>query len=367
MSQAAPLATNRLTPAKLMQHSLPQLTVNTVIALGLTAFGKGDFGPNLLVSHCIGISIWLLVELALHWLIPQRDKQWRRLFWVVPLAVTLGFVFGYNLAAWILNEPLSVAWIKEPGRMAGYLLISLAAGAGLTYYFLSREQLARVREEMAVSAAQAESAQRHATEAQLKLLETQLEPHMLFNTLANLRALIGVDARRAQDMLDRLVAYLRATLAASRASTFSLGAEFERLNDYLELMRVRMGERLQFGLHLPAELSNRQIPPLLLQALVENSIKHGLEPSIQGGRIDIRAQHDGPRLLLQVQDSGVGLGAQAPPHNPANSGFGLNQVRDRLLASYGAQASLTVADAPSGGGTLVTIALPIAACATSAP
>lgn len=360
MSPTAPLATVRLALAKVLPHTLPQLTVNTVIALGLTTFGKGDFGVNLLVSHCIGISIWLTMELALHWFIPQREKQWRRLFWVVPLAVTLGFVFGYNLAAWILDQPLSVAWIKEPSRMAGYLLMSLVAGGGLTYYFLSREQLARAREEMALSAAQAEAAQRHATEAQLKLLETQLEPHMLFNTLANLRALIGVDARRAQDMLDRLVAYLRATLAASRANTFSLGAEFERLNDYLELMRVRMGTRLQFKLDLPAALSGYQIPPLLLQALVENSIKHGLEPSVQGGRIDIRAQREGQSLVLQVQDSGVGLGTGVPSGNPANSGFGLGQVRDRLQASYGPLASLTIADAP-GGGTLATVTMPIAA------
>ncbi len=360
MSQAAALAPNRLTPAKLMQHTLPGLTINTVIALGLTAFGEGDFGPNLLVSHCIGISIWLLMEFALHWLVPNRSEQWRRLFWVVPLAVTAGYLFGFNLAAWLLGQPLTLAWVKYPGRMLGYLLLSLTAGGGLTYYFLSREQLARAREEMALSAAQAEAAQRHATEAQLKLLETQLEPHMLFNTLANLRALIGVDARRAQDMLDRLVAYLRATLAASRASTFSLGAEFERLNDYLELMRIRMGTRLQFKLELPTDLSGQQIPPLLLQALVENSIKHGLEPSVQGGHIDIRAQREGQRLLLQVQDSGVGLGAGMPRANSANSGFGLGQVRERLQASYGPLASLTVADAPSGG-TLVTVTIPIAA------
>jgi len=358
VSTASARSAGCLPASHLLQHIVPGLTVNTVIALGLTVFGESDFGSNLVVSHCIGISIWLLMEVALRWLVPQRDKQWRRLFWIVPVVITLAYVFGYNLAAWLLGQPLTLAWLRYPGRMAGYLVLSLVAGGGLTYYFMSREQLARAREEMAVSAAQTEAAQRHATEAQLKLLETQLEPHMLFNTLANLRALIGVDARRAQDMLDRLVAYLRATLAASRASTYSLGAEFERLGDYLELMRVRMGARLQFALELPSELADQQVPPLLLQALVENSIKHGLEPSVQGGRIDIRAARAGAQLRLQVQDSGVGLHAGDSAPSPAGGGFGLSQVRERLQASYGAQAALTVAEA-TGGGTVVTITLPI--------
>ena len=339
---------------------LPVLVINTVIALGLTAFAGGAFDQQMVYSHSIGASIWLIIQLASNWWIKDQARQWRRLFVIVPLGVTVGYAMGMTIGSWLMNHPtVAVASMMaaHPSQTLGMLLISLSAGGALTYYFMSREQLANAREESARSAAQAEAAQRHATEAQLKLLETQLEPHMLFNTLANLRALIGVDARRAQEMLDRLVAYLRATLAASRASTYSLGAEFERLNDYLELMRVRMGERLQFELHLPADLSDQQIPPLLLQALVENSIKHGLEPSVQGGRIDIRAARTGAQLTLQVQDSGVGLQANDATVSPTGSGFGLSQVKDRLEASYGAQATLTVANAPAGG-TLVTITLP---------
>ncbi|MDP2368877.1 sensor histidine kinase [Rhodoferax sp.] len=341
----------------LLHSVLPVLVLNTVIALGLSAFVGGEFLQNMVYSHSIGLNIWLIIELAMRCWIKDRDRQWRGLFVIVPLGVTAGYAIGMSVAAWLLNHP--VQWVLSPhrGQNMALLLLSLTAGGVMTYYFMSREQLSKAREESARSAAQTEAAQRHAAEAQLKLLETQLEPHMLFNTLANLRALIGVDAARAQEMLDRLVAYLRATLAASRASSYSLGAEFERLNDYLELMRVRMGARLQFELHLPAELSNQQIPPLLLQALVENSIKHGLEPSVQGGRIDIRAQRDGQRLLLQVQDTGVGLRSAAPVADPGDGGFGLRQVKERLQASYGAQASLTVANAPSGG-TAVTITLP---------
>ena len=165
-----------------------------------------------------------------------------------------------------------------------------------------------------------------ATEAQLKLLQTQLEPHMLFNTLANLRVLIGTDPVRAQEMLDRMIAYLRATLDASRTATHPLQAEFDRLRDYLELMAIRMGPRLAFTLELPPELAAVPVPALLLQPLVENSIQHGLEPQVQGGRITVSARCEGAQLVLEVADTGAG---RAPPA-PGGRGFGLTQIRERL-------------------------------------
>ena len=201
-------------------------------------------------------------------------------------------------------------------------------------------------ERLAAARASAERAQRVAAEAQLRLLQSQLEPHMLFNTLANLRVLIGVDAARAQAMLDHLNAYLRATLSASRAVQHPLADEFARLADYLALMAVRMGPRLQVRLDLPEELARLPVPPLLLQPLVENSIKHGLEPQVDGGRIDITARRVGQQLVLAVRDTG--------------GGFGLVQVRERLATVYGGRASLTLqAAGDAEGGTLATLHLPL--------
>ena len=181
----------RWTPLALLQRSLPGLTVNTFIALNLTAFGDNPFGPNLVYSHCIGISIWLLIELARRYLLPDPEQQWRRLYFIIPACVVLGYVNGLYLAAWLLNYPTAGLWSEEPRQVLGYLLLSLTAGGALTYYFMSREQLAAAGQEMAYAAAQTEAAQRHAAESRLVLLQSQLEPHMLFNTLANLRALIG--------------------------------------------------------------------------------------------------------------------------------------------------------------------------------
>jgi LytS/YehU family sensor histidine kinase len=185
---------------------------------------------------------------------------------------------------------------------------------------------------------------------------------MLFNTLANLRVLIGLDAAQAQAMLDRLIAYLRATLNASRLSSHPLATEFERINDYLALMAVRMGPRLQVQLNLPEALRHLPVPPLLLQPLVENAIQHGLEPKVAGGRLQVTASAQAGQLQLQVRDTGLGLGAVPS----SGTGFGVQQVRQRLATLYGAQAQLHLQAAADGeGGVLASITLPLPGTATA--
>ncbi len=337
----------------LLQSTLPPLTINTFIALCLTAFGGGDFGSNLVYSHFIGISIWMLIEVALHFLLPKPKQQWRRLYLIVPVCVTLGYLTGLYGAAWLLGHQTQGLWSEHPRLVLGYLLLSLTAGGAMTYYFMSREQLAAAREAMAYAAAQTEAAQRQAAESTLRLLQAQLEPHMLFNTLANLRALVGIDPSAATQMLDRLIAYLRATLSASRASSHTLAQEFERLRDYLELMAVRMGPRLQYTLELPQTLSKLPIPALLLQPLVENAIKHGLEPKVEGGSISVRASSATGRLVIEVRDTGVGLSGTLAH----TQGFGLRQVRERLAATYGVEGAIEIV-ADQACGTRASVTFP---------
>jgi LytS/YehU family sensor histidine kinase len=133
-----------------------------------------------------------------------------------------------------------------------------------------------------------------------------------------------------------------------------LQAEFDRLHDYLELMAIRMGPRLAYGLELPRELQEARVPTLLLQPLVENSIQHGLEPKVRGGRIDVRAQREGDQLVLEVTDTGVGTGGASP----VGAGFGLQQIRDRLQALYGERGRLDFRCDTEGAQA--RIALPIA-------
>ena len=181
---------------------------------------------------------------------------------------------------------------------------------------------------------------------------------MLFNTLANLRVLIGMDPARAQAMLDQLIAFLRATLNASRSSQHSLKDEFARLADYLALMQIRMGARLRPVLNLPPELAALQIPPLLLQPLVENAIKHGLEPNIDGGELRISARLEAGQLVLEVADSGVGLSATpVADGTQVGTNFGLQQIRERIATHYGAAARFDLQPGIAGG-CFATLHLP---------
>jgi LytS/YehU family sensor histidine kinase len=255
------------------------------------------------------------------------------------VAIPTGFVVGHQFAFLMLGEPL---------RMVGYLSVSLipvvftllVGGVGLHYY-ATREQLAK-------EAAARSEAQRLAIDSQLRLLRAQLEPHMLFNTLANLRSLVREDVDRAESMIDQLIVYLRSALAASQTEAVPLSREFAHLRAYLDIMSLRMGPRLTYTLELPPELEATQVPPMLLQPLVENAIKHGLEPKVGPGSIEVVARavtEITAGIEIRINDSGLGLPENeedAPSARPAGSSYGLQHVRDRLQALYGPAAGLSL-------------------------
>ncbi len=337
------------------------------IALLLTAFRGRGLANHLVFSYSIGIACVLLTHgtrLALAALsdlarrlrglpasVAGFDSGWRGIVPATLVAVGLGMPLGMAVAGRILGIDSSPAldWRQADGRVT--LTLTLL-GTGFSVFAISAlEKLGRAR-------AAEQAAQRLAAENQLRLLQSQLEPHMLFNTLANLRVLIGMDPARAQAMLDRLIAFLRSTLDASRAAAHPLAAEFERTADYLALMGVRMGPRLAVQLVLPEPLRALPVPPLLLQPLVENAIQHGLEPQVEGGRIEVAARAESGELVLTVRDTGAGLGAGDRDASVGGSHFGLVQVRERLATLHGSRAALTLAPA-SGGGTLATIRMPL--------
>ena len=339
------------------------------IAVLLTAIDGRGFGLKLVYSFSIGLCCWLPIQGG-RWTVasysarrraaiglpPLPDAHFTGWRWMAPLmgaGIVLGPMGGTALADWLTGRVSPSMF--NPGAAGVTLTLALSVlGSGLALFAMSSmERLASAR-------AATEAAQRLAAENQLKLLESQLEPHMLFNTLANLRVLIGIDPPQAQAMLDRMIGFLRATLDASRAGMHPLAAEFERIDDYLALIAIRMGPRLQVALDLPDELRNLPVPPLLLQPLVENGIKHGLEPKVEGGRVEVRARRVGASLVLSVRDTGLGLeGASA---ETAGTRFGLQQVRERLRTLYGAAARLTIESAPDAeGGALATLTLPLPA------
>jgi hypothetical protein len=330
-----------------------------VIAVCLWTTFRQHFGTTLVYSICISTMCWLLIDLGrsvvaarLPSAAVQGSGQWPGWIWMVAIVVVgavLGYAAGNEIANRLTGLQLPGPFNADPAQTLSLLVMALVPAVTITYFFQSREMIASQR-------AAVERAERQAAEQQLKLLEAQLEPHMLFNTLANLRALIAVDPMRAQAMLDRLIAFLRASLAGSRAGAQTLAVELDRLRDYLALMEVRMGPRLATRFALAGDAAAAQVPPLLLQPIVENSIKHGLEPKREGGRIEISAGREGDVLVISIRDTGVGAVAALAP---GDGGFGLGHVRERLATLYGSAASFELVPVADGeGGMLATVRLP---------
>lgn len=202
-----------------------------------------------------------------------------------------------------------------------------------------------------------EQLKRKAKEAELKLLQAQIEPHFLFNTLANVRSLIDCDPPAAGELLDAFTDHLRVSLTSMRAELVPLDTELELVGHYLKLMQLRMCERLSFRIEADAAARRVQLPPLLLQPLVENAIHHGLECQIEPGEVQIRATVADGLLRLQVRDDGLGLNAAKTRASKGN-GVATKNIGERLQARYGERAMLRVVpNEPKG--TLAEITIPL--------
>jgi anti-sigma regulatory factor (Ser/Thr protein kinase) len=309
----------------------------------------------LLITECVGlmgtVSGILLVQVPLF----RRLRRPIAHLCISCVVIPVGYVGGSSLAFTLLHEPIP-AFHPGPRWIIGLGVTALAT-AVVGY-------LDTMRKKIAQEAAQRSVAERLAVEAQLRLLRSQLEPHMLFNTLANLRGLVDVEPKLAQKMIDQLIIFLRSSLAASRVEAISLKSEFAQIRAYLEIMSVRLGPRLQYQLELPESLQQVAIPPMLLQPLVENAVKHGIEPKIGDGTINVTAQLTADGIEIVVVDSGLGLvhdvqevadAGHSEPGAEAH-GYGLVHVRERLHAFYGQRASLSLQPLqPSGVRAVIRI------------
>ncbi|MBC8023310.1 MAG: histidine kinase [Burkholderiales bacterium] len=254
--------------------------------------------------------------------------------------------------------PLPAQLKQEIRRKVTGDLYRIGLGAGLILIFIplfvllvvSKFFIDRARASQRVAEVKRKEADYHrmsqqVTEAKLSALQAQVEPHFLYNTLASVQALTEVDPQQANAMTGHLIQYLRNALPKMRESVSTVGQEIELVRAYLNILQMRMGKRLAFEIAVPADLMEAPFPPLMLPSLVENAIKHGLEPQREGGMVTISAHTEGGRLRLTVADTGRGFS------ETLGTGVGLTNIRERLAALYGDAAKLTLeANSPRGEG-----------------
>ena len=273
------------------------------------------------------------------------------------LFVAAGSALAMALRVWVYGAWQSSA-VNLPYFVGMTLTWTLIGSLAYALFYLTREDEQQRRllcdAEVAQQALGAQMLQ-----ARLSALQAQIEPHFLFNTLANVRRLYETTPSRGRAMLASLIDYLRAALPSMRSDSSTLGRELDLARSFLTILQMRMGERLQFSIGAEPGLLDAPMPPMILPTLVENAIKHGLGPLPEGGRIDIRARRSGDDLLIEVRDDGAGFTAAG------GSGVGLANTRSRLAGLYGPRASLQlVAAAPRG--VVATLRLPLSVAAPAA-
>ena len=333
----------QLTLKRFMASLVLNALINTAIAVLLTAikFGQG-FQNNLIISQCIGFSIYG-ANIAV---IPLFGRTTRPSVQVAIIigAVLFGAIVGTVLGSLAVGMGPAALFGERLTFFTQIVLVGILFGLLVSYVFISLERISEERLQRIES-------EKAAMEAELRLVQSQMEPHFLFNTLANVRSLIDSDPGKAGEMLETFVAFLRTSLRTSRERTVALSQELDVVKNYLDLFTTRMGQRLRYRIDLPDAIRSVRIPPLLVQPLVENAVKHGLEPSIGGGEITIAAERADGKIRIRVADSGVGIGETA-----GGSGIGLENVRRRLAIMYGDAGRLVIEEnEPSGVKVVIEI------------
>jgi sensor histidine kinase YesM len=256
---------------------------------------------------------------------------------------------------WISDQAPAMVLDKLPRMLAMILGVGLALAVPMLTIGVWRYRQYEMLTEQLQREAESERLARELAESELRLLRAQIEPHFLFNTLGAVQQLAQHGAPRAAELTANLIDFLRSSMREMRSEQVGLAAEFGLVESYLKVMRVRLGERLRFSLQLPRALEQVQLPSMILLTLVENAIKHGIEPALRGGEIAVSAQALDGMVRIRVQDGGVGMSAMAEPDG---GGTGLDNVRHRLRLAYGEAASLSLRDGDPGLIADITIPHP---------
>ena len=342
------------------------LTVRRVIAVTGVAFFAAAavrwFFTNpyfelLLIALCIGYTSMLFFTLATNLDGTPFRREVRQV-----MAIVLGSFLGTLLAGLVRGFNLSHMLTERLWGVSMTMGLGIGVGCVVVAAAIIRERQARDEARLHRAEAERQQLEKNVLEAKLQLMQAQVEPHFLFNTLANVQHLVETDAPAASRMLESLIQYLRAALPQMREAATTLGREIDMARAFLEIHRVRMGGRMDYTIDVPAALRSAPFPPMMLISLVENALKHGVDPRCECSSVTVRAGVREAKLVVSVADTGEGI---VPKQG---GGVGLANIRERLKALHGGAARLVLEEnEPHGVVASIEVPVPEGFAADSAP
>jgi len=320
---------------KILVDSVIIAAINTFLALNVTIYGPiRDFLPNFVMVHTVAvISSFIIVSS----LLIIRPQTWKKFLFTVGIDIWLAVFIGLQISFFILKYffDIVIGWqtnnLGIQAVIAGVICISVMLYGEITKIRLEYRSKMIKDEKIKRTTMEKESVL-----ANLRMLQAQIEPHFLFNTLSNILSLIDTRPDKGKSMLLDLTKYLRTSLSRTMPETTTLSQEISMMEAYLNIQKIRMDERLNYKIEVPDHIGQYSLPPMLLQPLVENAVKHGLEPKVDGGEITITATEKNNLLTVEVADTGLGFS------DFDKSGVGIANVRERLALLFGERGRLTM-------------------------
>jgi len=316
-------------------------------AASVTWYFQNTYLDLLVSALCMGFSIMLAITIAGNLrqiLMPREGAQ--------MLGVVFGSFLGILVVGVVKGRDLAEMFTERLWGVTITTSLGIGFGCVITAAMILREQRSRMQSDLIRAESDRHQLEKQVMAARLQVMQAQVEPHFLFNTLANVQHLVEADPRAASKMLDNLIRYLRIALPQMRENASTLGREMDMAAAYLEIFKIRMGKRLDYRMELPADLRDQPFPPMMLITLVENAIKHGIDPGCDEGTVILSAEVRDDKLFIRVADTGEGFQPKT------GGGLGLANIRERLSTLYGKSAKLTLEE-NRPRGVVATIEAPL--------
>jgi sensor histidine kinase YesM len=341
--------THYITPRNVLKDLVYTIIISAVIAVFLTLTGitTKSFVINLIVSQSFGLSIFSIIIFLLWIFKPEKTAP---LAFIVLIGIASGILIGLQIGPFVLLRIFSIVLWQQEKSLLQPIILGITFGSVATYFFYAKARLRVSMGELQQERIKRLSSEKEALEANLRLLQAQIEPHFLFNTLSNVLSLIDTDPASGKSMLVDLIHYLRTSLSRTFPDPITLDQEMDMIKAYLNIQKIRMGERLHFKIELPDAVSKHPFPPMLLQPLVENALKHGLEPKMEGGEIMIKATEEEDLIRVEVMDTGCGFSSLH------NAGVGIGNVKERIKLLYGEKGRFIIEEnKPNGVRAIIEV------------